>query len=264
MVMSSFEMLMMLIWLYRIHQVQSVEPYSHTCVCSKNILDMCHYAGRRCASGHGFPEVITMDEDFPPGFNKSDFNYISNDESVYSTTISMHFDYQCKLEDSECRGKFQVNSPFKISINGLTYTHLCDDVLREPSGGNSYGEGVYLSTFIRRLILHHYKSLPDISLGDPVHRWISCPNIRSDLNAIMSFMSFKSSHLVLYSCWCFANYYDECHKFLSLRGPYFAACYRDPGFNCYLKLCSDDKGKFIDFLDEVEGFPPFGSAVQTY
>lgn len=260
------EMFILSIWFYGIAQVLSIEPSSYPCVCGSNIQELCHLAARHCATGRDFPESSTISyDDMPSDYDYPDAQYLFVGGS-YKLTAMLQFDYKCLFDDDlECRGKFQVSSPIKISVAGLTYTYLCDDVLRCVMGENSYGEGIYLSTFIRRLIVYHYLSLPNVSLEVPILTWISCPRMRYQISRILSSDDvFQYSQLVLYSCWCFGNFYSECHNFLGMRDSHYLSCYRRADFACYQKLCSDDRGRFIDFLKDVEGFPPFGSDIQTY
>lgn len=250
-------MLLLSVCIYGILQIHCNELNLHQlCFSGNSYSEICHKASRHCTEGRDFPNTTTTST--PPTTTTTDVPTTSTTTSsttssppVDETVVMFKFKYRCLNASTNCEGRFEVISPFTVSLSGgNTFTYLCDDILRMPPGQNAYAHGLRISTLIWKLISNI--SLQGISPQEATQKWISCPNTRHLIRQILGSNHTPVYSPIRYTCWCFNNLDNICYRYLNAIGPRYSSCYHDSSNRCYFLLCSDGFGNYIDFLTDVD------------
>lgn len=255
--MRSFEatkvcyLLLMSICTYGILQVHCSQRKSKVrhCYRGETVEEVCHQADRRCAMGRDIPNSTTT----TPSPTTSTTTGAT--PSPGDVEISITFKFKCLDQDPPyCSGKFEIDSPFTIQLQGGNqYHYQCSDIFRVPTGNNSYAKGLRISTILWRVLsAQNY-----FSNFDATQKWISCPNVRSAIEHIVVFEAYPlPPQPIEYTCWCYGNDDPLCMEYLNKHGPVFGSCYTVKTPLCHRRLCEDIFGfqySHLDF-DELESY----------
>lgn len=255
------ELLLLSICTYGILQVHSneVSPMK-VCFHGQSFEEVCHKANRRCVEGRDLPNTTTTTAPTTTSTTSTTTTApttsTSVDPPVDGTTVTINFKFKCyNTSNPDCNGSFEVESLFIIGTGNVHYNYMCDDILRVNPGTNAYAKGLRISTLIWRMLLT--QSSLDTSPPEVTQKWLSCPKIRNDIQRVVDYEPYPIPPQPLhYTCWCFKNDDPVCDLFLNKFGHVHGLCFSKDSAQCYLLLCSDEFGKFINRLNNVDEVLP--------
>lgn len=243
-------LLLVSICTYGILQVHCNQRKSRAkfCFYGQTVEEVCHKADRRCAMGRDIPNSTTTTTTPSPTTSTG------SPPSPGDVAVSITFKFKC-LDQAPpyCLGKFQIDSPFTIQLQGgNSYHYQCSDIFRVPTGNNSYAKGIRISTILWRIL----SSQGYFSNFDATQKWISCPNVRRAIEQIVEFEAYPlPPQPIDYTCWCYGNDDPICMDYLNKHGHVFGSCFQVKSPICHRRLCEDDFGFRFSHLDLDEPKP---------
>lgn len=229
---------------------EAIPKHLSRCFSSRNVNEVCHIADRRCAMGRDIPNSTTTTT--TPSTTSTTSSTSTTSEAppippADGTEVSITFKAECLLDNGVCKGRYQIDSPFKISIRGgNSYNYQCDDIFTIPVGENSYSKGLRISTILWRML--SVQGL--VSDLEEAQKWISCPNVRSDITYLVKYGAYPLSPQPLhYTCWCYNNSDSLCLDYLTKISYAAADCYGVLSPLCHQRLCENEFGFIYDHLD---------------